>query len=75
MANLDALAARVAHVHGEHNPKLHDLQRAFEDLQRKLDEIRSLADDFVAPDWACRSYRELLEGLEGLDQSVRRAIG
>lgn len=32
-----------------------------------LEEIRALADDFVPPAWACRSYRTLLFELEDLE--------
>ncbi len=85
LRELEPLAARVAQVHGEHNPKLIDLQRAFCELREMLrtqrvsldavavlDEIRELADDFVPPPWACRSYRALLTGLESLETEVLR---
>src|SRR5690349_15852800 len=95
---LGQLAAKVARVHGAHNPKLVELERVFVQLRDILDEhldaeedvlfrlasqpapeagegglalagaqrehqelravlhrVRELADDFVAPEWACRS--------------------
>ena len=86
LRSLEPLAAKVAQVHGEHNPKLIDLQRAFCELREllrgrpvtietvaMLDQIRELADDFVPPSWACRSYRELLSGLESLETVVLRS--
>jgi regulator of cell morphogenesis and NO signaling len=80
LRSLEVLSAKVARVHGEHNPKLIDLQHALDDLRAALEEgaapadalarIRSLADDFVAPDWACNSYRALLSGLEDVEREL-----
>lgn len=80
---LEPLAAKVAQVHGAHNPKLLDVQRVFcevrdllrskQDAGAALGHLRVLADGYVAPDWACRSYRALLAGLEDLERDVMRA--
>lgn len=114
---LGQLAAKVARVHGAHNPKLVELEHVFVRLRDLLDEhldtgeevlfrlasgpaaegsaggtapagahrenqeagaalrrIRELADDFVAPGWACTSYHTLLRELRTLEGDVLRHL-
>ncbi len=113
---LTGLAAKVARVHGEHNPKLVELERAFaslcDTLEPHLDEeeadlfpsllagapraglaaqldamkaehrtvgaaleqLRALADDYRAPEWACGSYRTLFAELERLEADTLRHV-
>jgi len=40
----------------------------------QLRQIRELSDDFQPPDWACATYRALLEALEGLEKDLFRHI-
>lgn len=111
------LVAKVARVHGEHNPKLVRLEEVFLGLREQLDahldeeeellfhymtapagdptviaralarvrqehfevsaalrRIRELADDFIAPAWACTSYRSLLSELRLLEDDVLRHV-
>lgn len=39
-----------------------------------LARIREAADDFVAPDWACNTYRAMLDGLQQLEQDLHQHI-
>lgn len=39
-----------------------------------LERIRTLADDFVAPDWACNSYRTLFAELRDLEADVLKHV-
>ena len=39
-----------------------------------LARVRSLADGFVAPDWADRTYRTLMEELEALEENVLQGL-
>ena len=39
-----------------------------------LARIREAADDFVAPDWACNTYRAMLNGLQELEQDMHQHI-
>ncbi|MGE5048603.1 MAG: iron-sulfur cluster repair di-iron protein [Deltaproteobacteria bacterium] len=114
---LGHLASKVARVHGEHNPKLVELEHVFVQLRDLLDEhldteedvlfrlvsgpapqgaegalalagahrehqkvgaalhrLRELADDFVAPEWACTSYQTLLRELRTLEGDVLRHV-
>lgn len=113
---LGHLSSKVARVHGEHDPKLVELERVFVQLRDLLDahldteedvlfrlvsgpgpgaegglalagahrehqevgaalhRIRELADDFVAPDWACTSYKTLLRELRALESDVLRHV-
>lgn len=112
---LEPLAAKVARVHGAHNPKLAALRDAVAELAETLsghmqDEeavlfpacvagdrrtvaselaameeehravgtllgrLRLHADDYAAPDWACGSYRTLLNELANLEADTLRHI-
>jgi regulator of cell morphogenesis and NO signaling len=108
MPYLQTLAAKVARVHGEHQPSLREVASQFDTLvdtlrahlaeeetqlfpaliAGRLDEagillrtmradhdqvgdmlarLRTVAADYVAPDWACNSYRTLMKELEALE--------
>jgi regulator of cell morphogenesis and NO signaling len=40
----------------------------------QLRQIRELSDDFQPPEWACSTYRSLLEALEGIEKDLFRHI-
>jgi iron-sulfur cluster repair protein YtfE (RIC family) len=63
---LEPLTTKVVRVHGEHDPRLLDVQEALRaaDLRR----ARELTSGFAVPDWACTSYRRLFAELRDLDQ-------
>lgn len=112
-----ALAAKVARVHGEHNPRLVGLDAvvaelgeilephiddeektlfptlAADDVDRTraaallgsmreehavvaelLARMRSAAEGYTVPDWACNSYRTLFRELEALEGDVLRHV-
>lgn len=114
---LRALAAKVARVHGDHNPRLVELGEIVvelaEILEPHLDDeeqtlfptlaaddpdrsraaallgsmrqehavvgellgrMRSAAEGYTVPDWACNSYRTLFRELEGLEGDVLRHV-
>ena len=84
LALLDALAQKVARVHGEHNPKLralaadvHGLCDSLDDdldptrLQPLFERVRSNTDDYVVPEWGCSSYRALFRQLADLESGFR----
>jgi regulator of cell morphogenesis and NO signaling len=114
---LEPLAAKVARVHGEHNPKLLALRDTFRELSAALEPhlheeegvlfpalraephderliaaelssmhgehlhvgvmlacVRTLADDFVPPEWACGSYRTLVRELAVLEMDTLRHV-
>lgn len=110
------LAAKVARVHGEHNPRLKHLDEVVaelaETLEQHLDDeeatlfpslakggadglavplaeatradhegvgellgwMRSAAEDYSVPDWACNSYRTLFRELERLEADIHRHV-
>jgi regulator of cell morphogenesis and NO signaling len=117
LPSLTKLSVKVARVHGEREPALHDLARMFETLATTLlahlDEeerelfpelmtreppseravallrtmraeheevgqilsaMRTIANDYVAPDWACNSYRTLLSELAHLEADTLRHV-
>lgn len=39
-----------------------------------LARMRELADDYVAPEWACRSYRTLMSELEAFERDIHRHV-
>jgi regulator of cell morphogenesis and NO signaling len=108
------LAAKVGRVHGEHNPRLIELDAVVAELAETLEahiddeearlfpaltqprpnvgdlllttrdehtvvgellgRMRTAADDYVVPDWACNSYRTLFRELERLETDVLRHV-
>lgn len=114
---LKGLAAKVARVHGEHNPKLAQLSVAVDELvvqlmphldheeqvlfpallssgasgadqqselqsmeqehhgvAQLLESIRMCTDGFIAPEWACTSYRTLISELAELERDVHTHV-
>ncbi len=78
LVNLNALAEKVARVHGESDPRLHQVRdqllsttQLLGQLQTELDALRNLTDAYSPPAKACRSYRGLFEGLGRLDHKSR----
>lgn len=114
---IQVLSKKVARVHGDHNPKLRDVDGTVEALvealmphleqeeevlfpalmtrggdklviQKELatmhedhlevggmlDRLRTAADEFVTPDWACNSYRTLFAELEALEADILRHV-
>lgn len=41
---------------------------------RALESLRELSDDYSAPDWACNTYRAMLDGLSRLEQDLHQHI-
>jgi len=108
------LAAKVGRVHGEHNPRLIELDEIVAELAETLEahiddeeetlfpalthrrpnvrdlltatrdehaivgdllgRLRTAADDYAVPDWACNSYRTLFRELERLETDVLRHV-
>lgn len=112
-----ALAVKVSRVHGDHNPRLRQLEGAVLELahilQTHLDEeeealfpalmasnpdraalvqplasmltehravavllerVRSAAEEFALPDWACNSYRTLFAELQQMEGDVLKHV-
>jgi regulator of cell morphogenesis and NO signaling len=112
-----ALAAKVSHVHGDHNPKLRELDEAVAELADTLiphldaeeqtlfpaltapstdraviarelaemvdehhevaallERVRAASDDFLVPEWGCRSYRTLFTELRQLEGDLLRHV-
>lgn len=54
--------------------ELADMKHEHEQVGALLWRLRAAADDFRAPDWACRSYRALFAELEKLELDVLRHV-
>ena len=77
------LAAKVARVHGAHDPRLVEVNEVCDELLDGIDDetatqeamrrLRELSDGYVAPDWACASYRRLLSTLQRLEADLTGA--
>ncbi|MBX3423448.1 MAG: iron-sulfur cluster repair di-iron protein [Pirellulaceae bacterium] len=130
LPRLDRMTEKVARVHGDRDPRLPDLRRAFEALRdellphmmkeemilfpmvRKLEQqlqsaaalsappfhcgsvadpigqmehehdkagsalqsMRELTDGFQPPDWACNTYRAMLDGLAVLERDMHQHV-
>jgi len=76
---LDELGEKVARVHGNSDPRLHQVRDSWRaametvrDLRLEMDQLRALTDEFTVPPNACRSYRALFAGLASWDQRIGR---
>ena len=69
---IEPLAAKVARVHGDHDPKLIEVHQSLlggAPARETMQRIRELTRDFVPPEWACASYRRLLDELRSLAEA------
>ncbi len=124
LPRLDAITEKVARVHGDHDPRLHGIRKAFVALSdemhnhmikeekvlfpmiRQLEGTRDIAvihcsslaypirqmesehdsaggglalmhdlsDNFTPPDWACNTYRAMLDGLANLERDLHQHV-
>ena len=124
LPRLDQMTHKVASVHGDAEPRLHQLRQTFEALRDELtshmlkeerilfpmirqiersqalpafhcgslanpvaqmehehdvagnalEQFRALTDDYAAPDWACNTYRAMLDGLATLEADLHQHI-
>lgn len=81
LPHLLPLAAKVARVHGAHDPRLIEVSEVCDDLPDRADDeqalneslrrLRTLSDDYEPPEWACTSYRTLLSTLLQLEEDLK----
>jgi regulator of cell morphogenesis and NO signaling len=85
LPRLGRMADKVAEVHGERHPELHELARVYGGLRDELEEehdragaalarLRSLSHGFVVPDDACATYRALCEGLVRFERELHEHV-
>jgi regulator of cell morphogenesis and NO signaling len=55
-------------------PALARMEAEHEEVGTRLKELRVIAEDYVAPDWACTSYRTLMEELAALEADTLRHV-
>jgi len=55
-------------------PHLETMDAEHREVDRALDQLRELAEDFAPPLWACTSYHTLLAELAYLDADMRRHV-
>lgn len=71
---LFALATATPLDRGALHDELDAMKKEHLGVGDMLMQVRTLADDFVAPDWACRSYLALLDGLAELERDTLEHI-
>lgn len=124
LPRLDAITSKVAHVHGDKDPRLAEVRAAFVDLRDELTShmmkeeqilfpmirriehadgpldfhcgtianpirqmefehdragdalavMRRATDAYQPPDWACNTYRAMLDGLERLEKDMHQHV-
>ena len=78
LKSLEELSEKVARVHGNSDPRLHQVRNLLRStvetiraLQIDMDQLRTLTDAYKTPPKACKSYRGLFAGLDIWDQRIR----
>lgn len=70
---LDKILPVVERVHGDHHPELHQVAELYRELKegKKADtfvKLRSVTDNYTAPEDACPTYIKTYKDLQALDQ-------
>lgn len=61
-------------VPGRVGAALARMEQEHEEVGNRLKELRVIAEDYVVPDWACTSYRTLMEELAALEADTLRHV-
>jgi len=63
----------VFHCGAIENP-IRQMELEHHDAGAALERLRSLTDDYTPPDWACNTYRAMLDALAGLERDLHQHI-
>ena len=71
---LEVSTARPEFHCGSVNNPIHQMEHEHEHAGDALRRIRELANDFAPPEWACNTYRAMLDSLAGLEADMHQHI-
>ncbi len=65
----------VDHLDHEQSPiRAAEMKAEHAHLLETLERVRDAAGDYAVPEWACRSYLNLMRGLERFDAQLKRQV-
>ena len=68
------LGGGMAHCGGSLANPIRVMESEHADADRALAHMRSITDEYTAPEWACNTYRALFDGLRELDADLHEHI-
>ena len=74
IARMEATGAEVAACFGSVANPIAQMEAEHDDAGNALEQLRSLSNDYTPPDWACNTYRALLDGLHDLECNMHAHV-
>jgi len=74
IARMDATGAEVAACFGSVANPIARMEAEHDDAGNALEQLRTLSDGYTPPDWACNTYRALLDGLHDLERNMHAHV-
>ena len=74
IARMASTGAKVAACFGSVAHPIAQMEAEHADAGSALEQLRALSDDFTPPDWACNTYRALLDGLHDLELNMHAHV-
>ena len=74
IARMESTGAEVAACFGGLANPIARMEAEHDDAGNALEQLRSLSNDYTPPDWACNTYRALLDGLHDLECNMHAHV-
>lgn len=74
IVRMEASGARVAACFGSVAQPIAQMEAEHDDAGNALEQLRGLSDGYTPPDWACNTYRALLDGLHELESNMHTHV-
>jgi regulator of cell morphogenesis and NO signaling len=74
IARMEATGAEVAACFGSVANPIARMEAEHDDAGNALEQLRALSDGYTPPDWACNTYRALLDGLHDLERNMHAHV-
>lgn len=74
IARMESTGARVAACFGSVASPIAQMEAEHDDAGNALEQLRTLSDGFTPPDWACNTYRAMLDGLHELEGNMHAHV-
>ena len=74
IARMEASGANVAACFGSVANPIARMEAEHDDAGNALEQLRDLSDGYTPPDWACNTYRALLDGLHDLERNMHAHV-
>lgn len=74
IARMESTGAEVAACLGSVANPIARMEAEHDDAGNALEQLRALSDGFTPPDWACNTYRAMLDGLHELEGNMHAHV-